>query len=118
MKIQINIEKRHLLLLIAVIAITAIGVAIGMPTTAPNPGHTADQIQCSGCIETANLADNAVTAAKITDGSISKVACHDVECVGEGACTCNTNEFVQKILVKNTCASCNAYLVVTCCTLG
>jgi hypothetical protein len=56
MKIQINIEKRHLLLLVAVIAIASIGIALAvMPTTAQNPGHTGDQIQCDKCITAANL---------------------------------------------------------------
>jgi len=66
MKIQINIEKRHLLLLVAVIAIASIGIALAvMPTTAQNPGHTGDQIQCDKCIGTDNIADGAVTNAKL-----------------------------------------------------
>jgi len=42
MKIQINLEKRHLLLLVAVIAIATIGIVLAAK---PNPGHSASEIE-------------------------------------------------------------------------
>ena len=42
MKIQINIEKRHLMIFIAVIAIAAIGVVLAAK---PNPGHSWSELE-------------------------------------------------------------------------
>jgi len=83
MKIQINIEKRHLLLLVAVIAIAAVGIVLAAK---PNPGHSCSDIEFTeGCIS-----DDTVTNAELKGPVVTDVRmiCSWTQTTGE---TCPTD---------------------------
>ena len=73
MKIELTIQNSHvLIILLFLTAASAIGLVAGYGGTAPaTMGHTWGEMECAGCITTANLADSSVTGAKIADGTIT-----------------------------------------------
>ena len=73
MKIEINIQSSHvLIILLFITAASAIGLAAAYGGTQPNVmGHTWGEMECAGCIINSNLADNSVTGAKIVDSTIT-----------------------------------------------
>ncbi len=91
MEFRISINEKHLVLILASISVLAcIGLVVAYGTSNPSVmGHTWGEIECSGCITSADigdgqvasadLADNAVTTAKIADGQVTnaKIASMD-----------------------------------------
>jgi hypothetical protein len=59
-RVSIN-EKAVFVLLVITAIVSAIGITMAAP---PDPGHSWNEIECVGCIETANLADGSVTSDK------------------------------------------------------
>ena len=55
-----------------IVIVAAINYAIAQ--SPPDPGHAWGEIYCSGCIQEANLADGAVTDAKIAGVNWSKLS--------------------------------------------
>jgi hypothetical protein len=67
-RVTIKITEKSLFVLLIVISlVSAIGITLAQ---IPNPGHPWGQIECLSCIETGDLANNAVTSAKIQDGQV------------------------------------------------
>ena len=75
MRITINIESSHvLIILLFIAAASAISLVAAYGGTSPTTmGHSWGEIACSGCITTSNLADASVTDAKIASISGGKV---------------------------------------------
>lgn len=67
MKITLNIKTGHvLIILLFVIAASAIGLVAGYGGTTPSTmGHTWGEINCPGCITSANIQAGTITTANI-----------------------------------------------------
>jgi len=73
MKIELNIQNRHvLIILLFITAASAIGLAAAYGGDTPSTmGHSWGEMYCDKCIATSNFADNSVTSAKIVDSTIT-----------------------------------------------
>ena len=92
MKIQINIEKRHLLLLVAVIAVAAVGIVLAAK---PNPGHSLSEIDITlDCITVSN---SRTTASGFTSVDATLPAGYNMT---GGGCTDSTTGS-GRLLVRN-----------------
>ena len=97
MKLEIRIEKKHLAYLVFSAAVlVAINFAIAQT---PNPGHAWGEIDCSGCVQEAHLADDSVTGSKIPDGSvtdakIASLAWSKLSSVPEGLSDGDNNDII------------------------
>ena len=75
MELRINIgEKSAVLILIAASVLACMGIVFGYGTSTPSiMGHSWDEIECSGCIQTDDIASGAVTSSKIASVEWSKI---------------------------------------------
>ena len=64
MKLEINIEKRHIAYLVFTLAVLT-GISYAIAQDPYDPGHPWGEIDCLGCIDTAHLAPDAVTSDKV-----------------------------------------------------
>ena len=67
-KIQINLSNKTYYTLIVIGVIVLLGIIVY--AVAPNPGHTWGEIECPGCITTADIGDGQVQTADIGDGQV------------------------------------------------
>jgi hypothetical protein len=69
MELRVRISDRKIIASFLVIAFASIiGIALAQVS---NPGHPWSEIDCAGCIASANLGNNIVTSAKIFDGQVT-----------------------------------------------
>ena len=77
-KIQINIQKKtmYTLLTITLLSLGLLYVAAAPSGIAPNPGHVGSDL-AAGSIETAQIADNAVTSAELAGDAVTSAKIAD-----------------------------------------
>ncbi len=85
MQIVINLQREQLtFFLIAVLIVLGTSIAIAYQSGSPSTmGHTWDEIECSGCITSANLEDGTIAGTDVDESTL------DCEAITGGAGLCD-----------------------------